>query len=287
MPRYLICNADDFGMTQPITDAILDCHEKGIVSSTTLMANMPDAERACRLAQDYPRLGVGVHLTLTQGRPVLSPEQVPDLVGENGDFLPVHVQIQRMWRETHLGEQVEKEYLAQIQRARDLGIEPTHCDSHHGSHKRPVTLKAMLAAIAKSNVGRARTHLGFYWTAPNAPLTLKLRRMFLNLRASRNVLGRIWIHRQIRSHGIRTPDRMIATERLLPADGTEIELLCRAIHGLSEGISELITHPSYPDETDTTRYAQRRLLDRQLVTDPAVLETLQSSGVQLINFRDV
>ena len=92
----LIVNADDFGMAPAITDAIIDCHRRGIVTSTSLMANLPAAEHAAWRAQEVPGLGVGIHLNLTQGPPLSPPERIPMLVGTDGEFLPKSEQLRRL-----------------------------------------------------------------------------------------------------------------------------------------------------------------------------------------------
>src|SRR4030066_295788 len=85
--KMLIVNADDFGMSEEISDGIITAHLEGIVTSTSLMVNMPDAKRAVRLAQQTPSLDVGMHLNMTEGHPVLPPEKVPTLVNNTGEFL--------------------------------------------------------------------------------------------------------------------------------------------------------------------------------------------------------
>ena len=80
----VIFNADDFGYSKAINLGIIQAHKNGILSSATLMANMPGFEDAVKLAKENPELGVGVHLTLTCGYPVLS--DVPTLCQENGKF---------------------------------------------------------------------------------------------------------------------------------------------------------------------------------------------------------
>ena len=72
MIKKMIMNADDFGMTEGNTIATLLAHADGIVSSTTCMMNMPFAEFALEEAKKYPDLGVGIHLVLTVGRPLVA-----------------------------------------------------------------------------------------------------------------------------------------------------------------------------------------------------------------------
>ncbi|HXF59085.1 MAG TPA: ChbG/HpnK family deacetylase, partial [Candidatus Saccharimonadales bacterium] len=86
--RRLIVNADDFGLTQPINDGVIDAFERGILTSASLVATGEAFERAAKYASNRPDLDSGIHLMIVQGAPVLPPEQVPSLVQEDGRFLP-------------------------------------------------------------------------------------------------------------------------------------------------------------------------------------------------------
>src|SRR5215813_14504652 len=85
--KQLIVNADDFGMTEGVNRGIIDGHTRGVISSATLMANMPAFDAAVRLAKDHPALGVGLHFNITQGRPVADASRVSSLINDRGEFL--------------------------------------------------------------------------------------------------------------------------------------------------------------------------------------------------------
>lgn len=85
MIKKLIINADDFGMCEGNSLGILLAHEQGLVSSTTVMMNMPYALWALDKAEAYPDLGIGVHLTLTAGKPLLPGKK--SYTDEEGNFL--------------------------------------------------------------------------------------------------------------------------------------------------------------------------------------------------------
>src|SRR5699024_11986375 len=84
----LIINADDFGYSRAVNYGIIDAHKKGVLTSTTLMTNMPGAEHAYKLGKEYNHLGIGVHLTLTCGKPLLDNHQT--LVDADGNFKKLH-----------------------------------------------------------------------------------------------------------------------------------------------------------------------------------------------------
>lgn len=94
----LIVNADDFGWSRSITDGILCAHREGIVTDTSLLANQPASEYGISQLPSVPRLGVGIHLNLCSGAPVLPAEQVPSLVGADGNFHSAPEMLRRLAR---------------------------------------------------------------------------------------------------------------------------------------------------------------------------------------------
>lgn len=83
----VIINADDFGLTRSVNDAIFELAQKGTITSTTVMTNMPFAEEAVELLPNK-NISIGLHVTLTQGKPVSDPERIVSLVDKNGNFYP-------------------------------------------------------------------------------------------------------------------------------------------------------------------------------------------------------
>jgi len=132
-PRRIIVNADDFGMSPENNRAIVEAFDKGVISSTTLMANMPGFEEACKLANCHQLSGkIGVHLNLTEGKPLSTPiKGSPLFCDEFGLFRPRQTLFHLEPEEKHA---VEAEFATQIQACLDRGIHPTHLDSHQHIH---------------------------------------------------------------------------------------------------------------------------------------------------------
>lgn len=84
--RVLIVNADDLGRTEGINEGIFAAHERGLVTSATLMVACPAAEAAVARLARFPRLGVGLHVQLTGGPSLAPPAQVPSLTDAEGRF---------------------------------------------------------------------------------------------------------------------------------------------------------------------------------------------------------
>lgn len=127
--RNVIINADDFGLCRGVNYGIIDSHRFGIVNSTTLLVNMPGTEHAVELARLYPELNIGIHLTLTCGRPVSG--GVSSLIDESGFFRYTS----RIFEEKEIDvDQVELEWETQIDRFLSFGLPLSHMDSHHHVH---------------------------------------------------------------------------------------------------------------------------------------------------------
>lgn len=133
----LIVNSDDYGLTPGVNYGIIEGLKKGILRSTTAMMNMPAIEMAADLAKVNPDLGVGIHLVLTAGAPLLKTHKT--LVDEKGQFLKNSVLLNA---KVDL-EEVYAEYVAQMEKYIQLfGHKPTHIDGHHHTHVLPQTVEA-------------------------------------------------------------------------------------------------------------------------------------------------
>jgi hopanoid biosynthesis associated protein HpnK len=138
MAKRIIINADDFGLCKGVNQAVAKAHEAGILTSATLMANMPAAEEAVKIAKLKPSLGVGVHLNLSDGRPVSKETNVNCLLDGDGRFAYSPLALSAMCIALHaVRRAIEAELTAQIRWVFDRGLVPTHLDSHKHIHSFP------------------------------------------------------------------------------------------------------------------------------------------------------
>ncbi|MFB4163232.1 chitin disaccharide deacetylase [Alteribacillus sp. JSM 102045] len=130
--KKLIINGDDFGFSRGVNHGIIDAYQEGILTSTTVLTNMPGANHAYKEAASHPGLGVGIHLNLTLGKPMLSSHHT--IVDENGLFrkLPFYKGSYKID-----AEEIYVEWKAQIESAITHDLTPTHLDSHHHIHSYP------------------------------------------------------------------------------------------------------------------------------------------------------
>ncbi len=132
--KLLIIHADDLGLSHSENQASIACFEKGVVNSGSVMVPCPWFPEIAAYSVAHPQLDLGLHLTLTsewkpyRWGPVLPRTDVPSLI-DSGGFLSNNCQVVA---EAKL-EEVEKELRAQVDRAKQFGIDPTHFDIHMNS----------------------------------------------------------------------------------------------------------------------------------------------------------
>jgi chitin disaccharide deacetylase len=130
----VIVNADDFGISSRGNKAIIACFEEGLISSTTIMANMPGFEEASNLAHQYKLIGnIGIHMNLSEGQPLTDPiRKMAKFCNPDGDF---SFSCSR-WRffSPYEKSALASEIRAQVELCRTYGLPLTHADSHHHIH---------------------------------------------------------------------------------------------------------------------------------------------------------
>jgi hypothetical protein len=146
LTKKLVVNADDFGRSSPINQGIIEAHQKGIVTSASLMTNREGFDEAVRLAKANPRLGIGLHLDLDAFFEV--EHGVGRLVSYKDPSLPL--------------EAIAKETEAQIKKSQATQLKIEHLDGHHHSHLRPELFATIAALTAKHKIPVIRYFRGFY-----------------------------------------------------------------------------------------------------------------------------
>ncbi len=272
--RRLIVNADDFGFSPGVTEGILRAHRDGIVTSTTLMANMAAAEDAACLARQTPTLGVGVHLNICQGRP-LSREALA-LADDDGVMRlsagrALWLCATRPW----LLRAVEAEFDAQVRWVLDHGIRPTHLDSHRHTHGWPPIFARAVRVAQRYNIRFVRRHrevLPGGWPVGAG----KQRRVCRAL----NVLG--WINARLAPSLVATT----GTWGVAHTGSIDANWLVRAAEAVPTGVTEIMTHPGLAAGADeaASRLRESRRRELEALCDPAVREALRRHGVELVHY---
>jgi predicted glycoside hydrolase/deacetylase ChbG (UPF0249 family) len=126
--RYLIVNADDFGLSPGVNWGVIEARERGIVTSASLMVRWPAAAEAAAYAREHPEFGLGLHLDLGEW------------AYKGGTWTPVYEVVP-----TDDATAVKEEAARQLAAFRRLvGRDPTHLDSHQHVHRRDLARLALL-----------------------------------------------------------------------------------------------------------------------------------------------
>lgn len=144
-PRRVIFNADDFGLDLAVNAAVESAYQNGVLTTASLMVGAPEAADAVRRARALPGLGVGLHLTLVDGMPLLPAAQVPDLVDANGRFAAdLWLRGVRYFFLPRVRRQLAAEIRAQFAAFADTGLLLDHANAHKHLHLHPTVLRLML-----------------------------------------------------------------------------------------------------------------------------------------------
>lgn len=283
--KRLIVNADDLGLSYGITDAILQCHTKGIVTSASFMVNQPATEYAAARVREHPSLDVGIHLNLCQGRPVLPANRVPSLVDSDGQFLRPKAMGQRLMRWKVSTAEIEAEFCAQIDRMVSHGLQPTHADSHHRFHIYPAAVSAFRRALKSRGIERARSAKKATW--PRTRLA-SAHAGSLYRRIAVNAYNH-WLQSTV-FRTLKTPDAGVALHPRFRGRLSALpEAWMYALAHMPAGTYEIWCHPGFAEagfsERDPLR--EQRCVEAAMLVDPLLSEIILQVGIQLITFRSL
>ncbi|HSF13932.1 MAG TPA: ChbG/HpnK family deacetylase [Vicinamibacteria bacterium] len=244
--KRLVVTADDFGLSLGVVAGIVEAHQRGIVTATSLMVNAPAAQEAFRQARARPSLSIGLHFVLTFGEPVGPREALGALLGEDGRF--------RRWeageRDRVSPDQVREELRAQLRRFENgVGRPPSHIDGHHHVHAIPGVLTAVIEEARGQSIPVR---------SPDVRTRSRLRR-----------------------EGIPTDDHFVET---FYGEGFVGEShLLEILRALEEGTSELMCHPAAGDDTlaSLTGYLEPRYEELRTLTSERVRRALMDLGIEL------
>mgnify|MGYP000953050392 FL=1 len=276
--KQIILNADDFGRHELINRAVERCVADGVLRSATLMPGGAAFDDAAALAARTPALGVGIHLTLVNGNPVLPPAAIPSLVTETGVFVDDHTAFaMRLLRGRVSLDEVRAELAAQLRRVEAAGIHPTHADSHQHMHVLPGVIDIVLDLCSEAQIPAMR--------APRAPLFAGNFGGIGQLigRAGLSVLARRAAARA-KARGIRTPDHFAG---IVAGEAVDTEALTAIASGLREAVTEVMLHPGTDNETLIRDCLWEHDFEAEFaaVCAPAVQDALAASGAEIVNFH--
>lgn len=278
----LILNADDFGLTSGVNRAIVELHRAGRLTSATLMARAAATEEAIELARSTPTLGVGGHVVMVDGEPVLPAEKIPTLADpRTGRFQPkLGAFLQRLLAGRIHSSEIEAEAAAQIELLQSKGVRLTHIDTHKHTHMFPAVLRPVLRAARAAGIGCVRNSFEPAWslraTPGSAGVKFAIRRTEVRLLRLLEPAFR----RMVAKEGFVTTDGAVGVLATGTLDASTVASLVRNLP--AAGTFELVTHPGYND-ADLAQARTRLLASRETERD-ALLSIALSDEIELVNF---
>jgi predicted glycoside hydrolase/deacetylase ChbG (UPF0249 family) len=275
--RLVIVNADDLGLHEDINRGIELAHTRGVVTSSSVVACGSAFLHASKIIESCPELDVGVHLTLTEERPLSPPAEVPTLVGGDGLFLRSYRELAaRILTGALSAAELRREFERQIERVIALGRRPSHLDGHDHAHLFPPVWR-VTSELARD--------YGIRWIRlPRFGSLLASRRSAIEpvFRLGLNVLS------ATAARSRNAPKVRPETPGLhLSGALTETDL-ANVVERIRPGITEIVTHPAISTPALQARYRWNYEWSTELaaLTSPRTIALLRSNGVRLTRFAD-
>jgi hopanoid biosynthesis associated protein HpnK len=289
--RRLIVNADDFGFTAGINRAIVEAQTRGIVTSSTLMANGRAFNNAVRLAKSVPRLDVGCHVVLIDGEPVLDAKRLPSITSAHASGARFRDGLQSFAARALAGRldpgEIEAETTAQIRKLQSAGIDVSHLDTHKHTHLFPAVLRPVLRAARACGVRAIRNPFGPRKPLKSSELLTRpsLWTRYAEVRILRTLASKF--QDAASRENMATPDGTLG----IVVTGALDEKLFRGIASIiPEGTWEFVCHPGYNDDdlkSAKTRLRESRETELRVLTMPQARELLSQHGIDLISYREL
>ena len=279
--KRLIVNADDFGMHESINKAVEAAHAGGILISASLAACGDSFDEAIAIVRRNPRLGVGVHLTFVEERPLLPKGKIPSITGEDGMFHKGHTEFLLKMLSGRISlRDIAAECECQIARIFDSGITPTHIDSHQHLHLLPPVFKAIEPVLKKFGLRRIRLlkipYSDYKWR------NIK-KSAFAIFARFNNTINRA---------GYEGPDNFYG---FFNSGAIDKPYFKKILARLSPGVAEIGFHPGADNAVLCRKYRFWRDIygwpcdwegEYRLLTDSSVKKLISDANIVLINYKE-
>jgi hopanoid biosynthesis associated protein HpnK len=276
----LILTADDFGLAVEVNMAVEFAHRAGRLSCASLMVTAPAAADAVQRARAMPDLGVGLHITLVEGRPALPPDEIPDLVGDDGQFLddPFAAGLRFFFRHG-ARRQLRAEIRAQFDTFAATGLALDHVNTHNHLHLHPTVLGVLLEvarSFGQPPVRLPREPMGAAASAGAGALAARI--------AMAPILA--LVQARLSRAGVRHNGQILGISHSGHMD--EARILALLNLAKSEP-TELYLHPA----TGRARVLDRTMADYEhagelaALLSPALEAAIEAKGFRLSRFRDL
>jgi hopanoid biosynthesis associated protein HpnK len=282
MERRLIINADDFGLCEGVNRGIEQAHRQGVLTSATIMANMPAADEAVKIAKKLPKLGVGVHLNLTEGPALSKNAAVKVLVNSAGEFVYSLAAISILSTAVHtVRRAIRTELSAQIRWVIDKGIQPTHLDSHKHIHCFPAIFTIVCELMRRFKIPAVR------WAFEPKPVTkVPWPLTDSSERKKANIIRIMARINRMQEKSFFKNDCLFGIAHTGKIDTSYFKAV--SIYNQSQ-VAEVVTHPGYAEglEPDKTRLIHHRKAELDALCDERTKRYLKETGIKLVHYGQI
>ncbi len=272
----IIVNADDFGRHEKINEAVEKAFCEGFLRSATLMPGGKAFDQGIEIAKRHTELGVGIHLTLVNGFPLLPPEEIPSLVTGDGVFYDDYGTFLKRYASGRIRiSEIRSELAAQITKMKNTGLELTHVDSHQHLHHMPGILGTVLELASAAGIKRMRFSRG--------KLSEDLLRGHTVGRIGLSSLARL-AARKAKKNGFLMPDHFAG---IVAGDAVDQAYISTLFDKLDTGITEIMLHPGTDNEIlqRDCRWEHDFEAEHETVTSPFLMKKLKDKGIESVNFQ--
>lgn len=264
LPRRLIINADDYGACREVNAAIEQLASAGLLGGASVLANGGLWLEAATFLRNHPELSAGVHFNAIEGRPVSDAPGTSAITGEDGSFVGLGALLRRwMLRPIAVSRAVEREWRAQVERLKRVGVRLTHADSHQHLHAFPPAYRCVVRLCREYRIPALRYPRE--WGAPRE----RRAESFL-LHASLG-LSRLVTPRSALFHN----DHFLGLQR---NGGYRLAELVQALRIMPDGLTEIALHPSTKDGVPYPSLCGDR--ERQALLDNSFLAEIECLGIE-------
>jgi len=277
--KFVIIAADDLGRSTSTTRAIIEAHDRGIVTAASMMAGGDAFQEAAREVLERSKLSLGLHVTLCDGRAILPHASIPDLVDPHGFFIKSPAMTWLSFGKARVISQVEMEVKAQFDLLEAAGVHPCYIDSHHHLHMHPCVFEVLCRLASEKGVEWIRI--------PHEPAHVAFR-LRSRLRGAMPFIE--WaVFRVLCTNNMRTAEQYglhcaAKVYGLSRTGNIDEQYLLAVLNDIDDQtkdnyINEIFTHPDLASATG--------IRELQALTSVAVSDRLQSLGIRCIGYKEI
>jgi predicted glycoside hydrolase/deacetylase ChbG (UPF0249 family) len=273
MKKRLIINADDFGMSKEVNEGTKKGIEEGIITSVSVMVNMPFFEDAIVFLKKHPEVSVGLHFNLTEGECIGLPKNASTLIREDNSFFYYPQLITRIATKSVDRAEIAQELKAQYTKLTATGLPVTHIDSHHHVHLYPSIFRIVSEFADKEKVHSLRGNEFDLWNLTlgvwRKPIPTQVIVNFFLLLVNFRIKNRAHLYEIDRFYDINWA-KNISTKDFV-----------KILQKLPDGTTEFICHLATVSKTGNTKFLIPRFKALQLLTQPEIKKHLKNNGITL------